>query len=571
MSIKSQRIVFMIWLLVIFTAASFIWYSPVLFKGYPAQNIDSEGVITIARNYSQYGVLGYENDLNVVLAPNLVKASANPTSLGNKLTIFSYATIFKLFGQLDWDKVVIAAIIIHALALMFFNITIFYLFGLEVSIIFSLIYIFLPINWQTVYFVGSYEFALLFFSFFTVLFFCFRNYKSKWPFLILAGIFLALSGLAREAMFLSFPVILLWLWFNKKTKEIFLIFIPVILLLVVFWLPNFLNGSSDYFKLFVTTQTKEKSHSDFHFYSHIYPDPYTYYFDNQSILNPTPDNINSANSGWLYNIGRLKSEANLGIAQVNIFERLMVGTTNLARQISKYLSLEDVGGPLIFLIMILGLYQLKNKSREIYFLFISLLIGIPLILSYVVLGRRSHIMDLGWVIASLIALALVSLKPLLKNYYQLFKSANLLYWLIIALVFYNLILANHVYWGRAYDSTKYLEIKYLANQVNNYPTKIDDSDVIAVADYGLHPALNYLSNKSVILFNPVTIAKLINNNGLQKAFDDFGVKYIVGYDQELSESIIKNSSVINISNWPALKDLQSPLNYNKSWLLNLIK
>ena len=132
-------------------------------------------------------------------------------------------------------------------------------------------------------------------------------------------------------------------------------------------------------------------------------------------------------------------------------------------------------------------------------------------------------------------------------------------------------MANHVYWGNAYDSTKYLEIKYLAEKVNSYPSEINDSDVIAVASYGLHPSLNYLSNKSVVLFNPITVANLINNGNLQKAFDDFGVKYIIGYNQELSQAIIKNSDVINISDWPEKYNLQIPLNYNKSWLLNLIK
>ena len=188
-----------------------------------------------------------------------------------------------------------------------------------------------------------------------------------------------------------------------------------------------------------------------------------------------------------------------------------------------------------------------------------------------VLGRRSHLMDFSWIIASLVAIGLVSLKPLLRDYYQVTKYLKVIYLMVIILVLYNLVLADHVYWSKAYDSTKYLEIKYLADKVNNYPTKIDDSNVIAVANSGLHPSLNYLSNKSVVLFNPVTIAKLINNGGLQKAFDDFGVNYIIGYDQELSKSIIKNSDVINISNWPDKQDLQIPLNYNKSWLLNLVK
>lgn len=572
MPIKFQKIYFVSWLFFIFIFAILFWYSPVLFKGYPAQSIDSEGNLTAARNYASHQIFGSESDLNVVVAPSLVKSNVVETLLGNKLTIFSYAGIFKVFGPLDWDKIILLVIIIHALALVFFNITIFYLFGFRESILFSFVYILLPINWQTVYFVGTYEFAILFFSIFTVLFFCFRNYKYRQPFLILSGLFLALSGLSREAMFLSFPVIFLWLWFNKKRKDILLIFVPLVLVLAIFWLPSFLKGDNEYLKLFVSSSNdSKKQHSDLQYYGHLYPDPYTYYFNNESILNPLQETINNNNSGWFYRIGMLKAGANMGIRSVNIIERFMVGTANFSRQISKFLSLEDIGGPFIFILMLLGLYQLKNKNREVYFLFISLMIVIPLLLSYVVLGRRSHLMDFGWIIASLVSLGLVSLYPLLKNYYQINKHLKLFYGFIIILVFYSLILANHVYWGNSYDSTKYMEIRYLANQVNISSKTINDNDVIAVSERGMHPSLNYLTNKSVVFFQPNTIYKLIEKGELQKAFDTFGVKYIIGYSSNLSDLIIKNSKVINISNWPAKSDLQNPLSYNKSWLLNLIK
>ncbi len=572
MSIKLPKINFILWLFFIFSFAVFFWYSPVLFKGYPAAQIDSEGNITAARNYASHQIFGSESDLNVVVAPSLIKSDVVETLLGNKLTIFSYSTLFRVLGPMDWSKIILIVIIIHALALVFFNITIFYLFGFKESIIFSFVYVLLPINWQTVYFVGTYEFAILFFSIFTVLFFCFRSYKYRWPFLISSGLFLALSGLSREAMFLSFPVIFLWLWFNKKRKDILLIFIPLVLVLAIFWLPNFLKGDNEYLKLFVSSSDdNKKQHSDLQYYGHLYPDPYTYYFNNKSILNSLQETINNNNSGWFYRIDMLKSGANMGIRSVNIIERFLVGTANFSRQISKFLSLEDIGGPFIFILMLLGLYQLKHKNREIYFLFISLMIVIPFLLSYVVLGRRSHLMDFSWIIASLVSLGLISLYPLLKNYYQITKHLKFLYGFIVILVFYSLILANHVYFGNAYDSTKYTEIRYLANQVNISSPIINDNDVIAVSERGMHPSLNYLTNKSVVFFQPNTIYKLIEKGELQKAFDTFNVKYIIGYSSDLSDLIIKNSKVINISNWPEKSDIQAPLSYNKGWLLNLIK
>jgi len=573
-----SKIKFPLWLVFVFMLALFIWYSPILLKGYPVQQIDQQGTITMARNYLRSGVLGSENDLNVVVAPSLVKSEANITSLGNKLTIFSHTIIFKIFGYLTWEQVVFLVIAIHALSLIFFSITIFYLFGFKESIIFSLIYILLPVNWRLALTISNYEFALLFFSLFTILFFGFKNYKHQWFFLILSGLFLGLAGLAKEAMFLSFPIIFFWLFYYKEIKKIFLVFVPVFLLLLLFWLPSFLGGNNDYLKLFVQT---ELAHSDFQNYSHAYIDPYTYHFDKESVSSEINESVSNHTSGWLYYVSRLKAGANMGIRQVNIVERLSVGTVSLAKQISKFMAIEDIGGPFIFLLMIIGFYHLKQRDKNIYFLFFIWPIFVVFLLSYAVLGVRNHLMDFSWIIAALVSLGLVGIEPFLKNYYQFGKNTKLFYIFVIFITLYSLVLANHVQWGRSYDDTQYLATKYLAEKIVTYPSVasgqtdnkiiIGDNEVIAVGRRTLHPGLNYLTEKSVVFFSPESVNKLVKNKQLQEAFDKFNIKYIIGYSEEVSDLIIENSNAKNIAIWPRPEDIQLTSNYNKNWFLNVIK
>ena len=571
------KIKFFLWLIFVFALAILIWYSPVVFKGYSAQPVDFQGTAIMARNYVQHGVLGSEDDLNIVVAPSLVASKVNPTSLGNKLTIYGYAAIFKVLGQLTWGQMVLLAIAIQALSLVFFTITIFYLFGFRESIVFSLVYILLPVNWRMANTTTSYEFVLLFFSLFTVLFFCFKDRRIKWPFLILAGLFLGLSGLVKETMFLAFPVIFFWLWRNKKNRELFLIFVPVCLLLAAFWLPSFFNGTNEYLKLFIKTET---AHSDFQYYGHAYIDPYTYHFDRESVPNEIEESTSNPDSGWLYYVSRLKAGANMGLRQVDLVERLSVGTVNLVRQISKFMAIEDMGGPLIFLLMIFGFYHLKQRDKNIYSLFAIWLVVVPLLVSYVSLGVRNHLMDFSWVIAVLVALGLVGLGPLLKNYYQLGKKAKVFHILVILITLYSLVLADHVYWGRAYNNTQYLATKYLADKISNYlvinektedKIKIGDEEVIAVGHRMLHPGLNYMTEKSIVFFSPESINKLINNKQLQEGFDKFNIRYIVGYSEEVSNLIMKNSNVKNIANWPKPEEIEISSSYDKNWFLNVVK
>ena len=565
-----KKYFFVIYLVVIFFSIIAVWYSPVLFKGYPAEAMSYE--IILARNYADDGIYGLEDDLNIVVAPELVESRVNVSSMGNKFSTISYSLIFKLFGWQSWDKLVLISAAIYALAAIIFSITIYFLFGLWPAVLFPIIYALLPFNWHTSQFVGFYEFSLLYFSIFTFSYFWGRKQKLSKIYLILAGLFLALSCLSREAILVFLPIFFSWLWFYKRKKDILAVFIPVGLILAIFWLPGILgfSGNNDYLKLFVQNN-EQLSHTDFHFYGHIYPDPYTYHFNKEDVESQLNQEISAEDTDLIYRIGRWKVGANLGLRKISFFERLVVGSTNLSRHISKYFAFELIGGPLIFLLALIGLGQLKSLNKKIYYLFISWFIALPVLLSYFVLAIRSHLMDLGFAIAGLVSLGLVSLLPLLKNYYQLKKFSKAIYLFIILITFYNLVLANHVYWGRAYDQMSNLETRYLAEKIINFSEEIKAEDVIAVGQRGLHPTLNYLTGKSIVFFHESTVNNLVEKKELQDAFDKFNVKYITGYPDATTDLITRNSNVKNIASWPRRENIEIPVSYGKMWFLNLIK
>lgn len=567
---KFRAIFFAIYLVIVFFAIGVLWYSPVLFKGYPL-NYPAAEVVT-ARNYVQQGVFGLEDHLSVVVAPELVKENANPSSLGNKLTPFSYAVIFKFFGQLDWDSLIFVAIGVNALAVVFFAIAVYRVFGFKVAVLFPLVYALIPSIWRLAATPGGYEFPLLYFSVFTL--FYFWNYKCKQNhlFLAISGLFLALSCMAKEAMFLFLPIFFIWLVINKKKTELFAIFSTLIIILMFFWVPSFIGLSgngNDYLKLFIDSNEIQDSHSDFNFYSHLYIDPYSFYFNNQAVVAELNQGISSSSKEFINRIGDAKVGVNMGVRSIGLGERFMAGTMCFIRHIFRYLSVNFIGGPLIFIFIILGFTQLKFLDRKIYYLFLAWLIGVPIILGYVVLAKRNHLMDLGFALAILISLGVIVFLRMLKNNYQIGRSLALRF-LVVVLVLYSLFLADRAVLGQAYDDSSSPEIKYLAEKVNNYPISIKADEVIAVGSSFLHPSLNYLTNKSVVMFHPNSITKLVGDGKLQDIFNQFGIKYFIGYDAQTAELIIKNSTAKNISNWPSRGEAVEPLNNSKVWLLNLI-
>lgn len=568
----SKNIYLPLFLGVAFVIIVSILYSPVLFKGYPAELMGEE--MLIAKNCAESGICGYEDDLNVSVASALVAERVNPSSMGNKLGPLSYSVIFRIFGWQSWNMLVLISAIIFAFTAIFFTLTVYSLFGLRVATIFPFVYTLLPFNWSMSQFLGQYEFALLYFSLFSLFYFWGRKQKFKLFYLVLAGIFLILSSLARDAMLLFLPIFFVWLlWYRRK--EVLYVFIPVISILFIFWLPQMVGvgGQNDYLKLFIAGEENVNRYTDFHFYGHAYEDPYSFHFDREVSDKKIAEDLNS-DRGFTSRANKLKISANMGLRKLSLSERLFVGTTLLPRHISKYFSLEYIGGPLFFLLMFFGWWQMRNRynNKILSNLLLSWLITVPVLLSYVIIASRGHLVDFGFAIALLISLGLGALFPILRDYLKIKKYLLLpVYLFVILMAFYSLLLANHIHWGRTYDNTRNPQTMYLAEKINALGEKIDHDEVIAVGERNFHPTLTYLTSKSVIFFHPKTLIKLAETGEVAQAFDKFNVKYFIGYTEEVTDLIIKNSDAVNIAIYPSREDTRSTMSSNKSWFLNLVK
>jgi len=605
-SSRFQRLILLILLPAVFLIAAGFWYFPVFFKGSTAQPAEAENFI-LARNLVQTGVYGMEDNQNIVLASSLISQRAQPSTQGNKFTTWSYAALFKYIGLPDFNALIIIAIIIQALALVLFTAVVFYLLGWETAIVFSVVYILLPFNSQMVQTIGTYEFAMLYFSIFSVLFFIGGKSKGRYIFLPLAGVFLSLACLSREVMFLFPPVFLCWLifrskedatvvdsgifrflglfWLRLKTiiarpgaciaksdlRDFGLIFIPFFIMLSIFWLPAIvgLRGNNDYFRVFVANQAQTADWSEFNFYGHFFPDPYTYYFNRQAVLDKFNSDI--ANRGLLESIDLIKVGANIGIRPISLAERILVGSNNLLAHLSRFVALEYIGGSLFFILLLLGIKDLSRRDRNLTNLFVGWLAFSIFIASYVVLASRDHLMDWGWTIALFISLGLMSLAKMISDSYIAKKFGWLTGVAIILLVIYGLIQANHVYWGRGYDNNVNLKIIYSAEQLRSRAGIIKPEEVVVVGNRALHPLLNYLTDVSTVYFSPETVKSLLEEQKLQSAFDAYSAKYIIGYDSELAQQISSSSQVTNIADWPQSGTAEAEASPVRMWLLNLIR
>lgn len=556
-----------IFLFIVFIASFSVWYSPVMFKGYAPYKMTE--ILPIAKNVHKTGIYSMEDKKGVFLPVSLIKEKGEIATSGNKLSVYLYAGIFKFTGVLNPNKLVVVSIIINSLSLLIFAFIVLRLFGFGVAGLFSAIYIFTPYNWESVYSLGTYEFAIFFFALFSMFFLLGREKKRESVYMILAGIFLVLSALSREVFFVTMPILAVFLWCSNKKKNMIYLLAPIILIISIFYLPSlFGNDRNNYSSYFVKSEEQGKQSMDSTFYEHLYPDPYTYRFEKKEFLDGNREKISKMN--FVEALSQKKVLDNLGIKKIGLLDRFFLGIILLFTHLSRFFSLEIFGGTFMLMFVLVGFYSIKQKDNYFYRFSVYWLSGTMLLLSFGALVSRSHLRDFNWIFPLLASLGIFFFWKLFKDNLGVSRKTGAILLGIISVIFvYHLVLADHVIFGKIYDGNPALMIETYSKKIKE--KNISDNDVIAI---GLNSkeqlVLNYIADKSMVIFAPKTIRKLIEEKKLQEIFDEFGVKYFLGYDDKLSLEISANARVENIAS-KTIKVNQPEISPLKSLFMGLVR
>ena len=130
-------------------------------------------------------------------------------------------------------------------------------------------------------------------------------------------------------------------------------------------------------------------------------------------------------------------------------------------------------------------------------------------------------------------------------------------------------LVDKVVLGKVYDGNPSLTVEAYADKIKE--KNIGDEDVIAI---GLNSkeeiVLSYLADKSMVIFTPNTVKKLMEEKKLREIFDNFGVKYFLGYDDKLSLEISTSTKAENIAS-KTIKVKQPAISPLKSLFMGLVR
>ena len=505
-------------------------YWPIYHKGF-SYKFSADNLI-LARNLSLADKYSITDEKNIVLSSTLVAEKGINYNSNNILTPLIYGKLFDFLGFKP-NAPLYVSLVLYALSAVLLFLLVLRRFNLYTALFFSAIYIFSPFIIGGAIWFGFYEWAILFFSAGIVIYLWKENPKT-WR-LIASSIFFGLAVLARNAFLVSFIALLIYdfysnfiykkdwklikQWLFPAIKRIFIFALPVILLWGGVLIKDHLSQKNNpYIKLVETYD------------DHLFPDPYTYHFEKDQYIEHLKSVAQGDQINGLIGYGYLHSWK----------ARIKMHFVSLKYYINYFFRQPTLGGPVIILFLILGIIFLYRKDKKLLVLPVFWIVFLFLILIGLRTSNEDHFLEIAFPLALLTAIGLFGSLDWLKQAVKKQSHFILLAGLIILVLFVHLIQSDKWMFHENYLYTYTQQKEDLLTVIKNVQN-IGINDVLVVPGDCLF--FNYYTDYNCVNFAPETITRLLEQNKLQWAFDQFGVTRVAGFGESLNRKILDATNV----------------------------
>jgi hypothetical protein len=523
----------------VFFVSVAVRYWPIYHKGY-SNGLLADNLI-LARNLSFANKYSIENSQNVILSSSLIKKEGISASTHNELTPIIYGKIFGFLG-LNLKTPLYVGILLYSITTVLLFFLVLKLFGLKIALIFSGIDIFIPFVLAGSVWLGFYEWGMFFFVI-GISIYLLKEKASIWR-LLSSSLFLGLAALARNAFLISFVLLTLYdfyanfiyekdwkqikQWILPATKRIFVFTLPVILL---FGGVMLMDRAQDRTNAYLNA-------AEAGYNGHLFPDPYTYHFEKETFISQIKNTAQGDQLSALISYGYVRSLK----AIIKIY------FTSIKYYITAFTRQPSLGGSLVLFFLVLGAVFLYRRNKKLFVFSASWIILLFLVLIALRTSNDDHFLEIRFPLVLLISLGIFGTLSWLRGVIQNRKTHIVLTVAILLVLLVHLIQSDKWRFHEDYENSNMEKRIVLVNAIKERGILNKEKDIIAVGIDDNTPAiLNWYTDLSYIYFSPETVGKLLKENKLQWAFDQFGVTGAAGYDKDILAKIANQTNVKTIS------------------------
>lgn len=515
-----------------------VWLFPVLLMGAPH---DIPPLLPV-RNYAATGLFTMTDAMGRFLAPPLIRALGIPLATGNRVSIFLFAQAVPFLPFTNLLGWVFLTAVVMAASLIPWWLSVYRLFHARVAWVSTLILALMPIYWREALWLNNYQFAL-FFLFASFVTFIWLRGKHSLLAPLLSGLLFGLAVGAKDAFFIFVPYFVIayaWACRRQRAKTVRDILLFGLCTGLAYLLP-YVGDIARYgypvnqnLALFFP-HAKEMREE---FYLHLYPDPYTYFFDRER-----HDRELLVQKEGLTRLERLqmeKSFINFDVGKPGVFSRLRNGAWLFFGSLSSYFFQNTLGGAFLWLFVLPGIAVLWKRERALTGSLLGLLLSTELLIRFVMHYSRDHTMDVGWIFAlfAAVGISAVAEEGATKRW-----PASTLTACMSAIVALQLFQANRVRFAHDYARPLVADTVALAQEIS----RVRQDAVVALP---LPPSrleqCAQMSDRSLVLFDDATIERLLNERRLPEAFRRFGVTHIARYSPALSRRMLATMPALSL-------------------------
>jgi 4-amino-4-deoxy-L-arabinose transferase-like glycosyltransferase len=549
-----------------------LWMLPALMMGY---SFKLPGLLS-AYNFAETGLFSYRDAIGRYPSVDLLPVMGVPTPMDGRFFVAFLAFLSQWIAWSDfmmWNMIGAIVVAGACISLWFFVCK---LFDSRTAWIAAVIMGLMPLYVYEASFLHMFQSALFFLLLSIAVFVWMRKY-SHYGSLIGAGFLFGLSIASKDVFLIFLPwTVVSYLYVNRMRLKKSIISVVVFLLCSgAVYITPYIGD----IKEFGYPMNWNLAHfwpggdeiADLT-YEHMYPDPYTYYFDREWFDARTIERVEE-----LSLLGKLQEQKVLRAYEVvdtSILESLMHGVWLTLNNIPPYFHQGTVGGAFIWIFVLIGMAYLFRRDIRLCVFLVGLMVSSELVIRFALHYNRIHAMDTAWVLAIFAALGITETSLSLWERVRVrvkenfIFSANFIVCVITLIIALQLLQTNRIDLAKRYARTHVPQTLIAGQALAALP----DEAIVATDRSGSPlPNLAYLGGRTIVPFTRETILHLLEEGDLREAFKTYEVTHIINYPEELEKRVQRAVPGIKIVQKDAEMQKTHSLGLFKRYILHMVR